>query len=278
MKVDNVFLQNESTQPFGSYKIRGVRNFFARNKGLKSISTASAGNLGQAVASFSREAGIPCTLFIPDSCPEVKRQAMLALGATLVPLPFEELWKLVTREGALPNDFIHPLAADLLEGYGLILDDVLRDFPEAHTLLVPFGLGGLTLGLLRRRKLLKANIKITAAEIATAAPLSAALRAGFSVRVAKEKSFVDAIGSFEVLPEIFEAIYEEIDGSVVVTEEEALGALAQLAFHQIKVEGAAAVAFAAAQKVEGPVCAILSGRNINPALYTQLLDKGVLVT
>jgi threonine dehydratase len=86
-----IYLKAENLQPFGSYKIRGVAHLL---KNLdprvlaKGLSAASAGNMAQAVAYGARIAKVPCRIFVPETAPEIKKEAIRKLGAELIELPY----------------------------------------------------------------------------------------------------------------------------------------------------------------------------------------------
>lgn len=276
----NLRLKAECLQPSGSYKIRGVRRFFAQKiatGGLpslkKGVSTVSAGNLGRALALEAQELGIPCTIYVPDSTPLNKKQKILSYGAELIELPFAEIFRLVQNPPENPN-FLHPLLTpELPEGYGEIAHEILQTQPDTDLIVAPFGLGGLALGIARALQSRNARAKVVAAELEHCAPLSAALSAGRPVKVEKRSSFVDAIGTPEVLPYVFDEAKNLFAGPVCVSLYDTRIAL--LSLHQqqnLRVEGASAVALAAGEKISRQcpglrIVAVLSGANIDLDIF-----------
>jgi threonine dehydratase len=269
---EKLFGKAENLQTGGSYKIRGVAQALAStpaealNRGL---STVSAGNLGQSLAIAAAKIGAPCRIYVPDSAPEVKKRKILELGAELVPLPFEAIWKIV--RGELPetrSTFLHPCFNEQLHrGYGTIAQEIMEDLPEADTFVVPYGLGGLFLGMANALQRLKPAAEIYACEIATAAPLRRALDRSPKQGSFRRSAVVDAIGTPELVPEIFAQIAPLLSDSIVVSEAETLRALRVLYEYGLVVEGAAAVAFAAAQHLSRlhpgrKIACVLSGGNI----------------
>ena len=164
--------------------------------------------------------------------------------------------------------FIHPVfTLGLLEGYGAMADELLEDKPDLDAVVIPFGVGGLTLGISERLKKIKPNIRIYTCEPETAAPLKASLTIGKPTAVERIPSFVDAIGTPEVLPEVFKRVRHLVTDSIVVTLDEVRSGMNELvANHKLICEGAAAAAFAASLRLttENPqfrVACILSGGN-----------------
>lgn len=279
---EKLFLKPENLQPFGSYKIRGVFSAMqtADPSLLKNgVSAASAGNMAQAVAYLARNRGVGCRIYVPDSAPEIKKEAIRKLGATLQELPFADVWEMV-RQGPKNSDglFIHPVfTPGLLEGYGLIANELLEDHPSLNAVVVPFGVGGLLLGVAKALKNLNPEIVIYACEPETAAPLNASLKKGKATSIDRLPSFVDAIGTPEVLPQVFEETRSLVKDSIVVGLEETRVAVKTLALNKKLIcEGAAAAGFAAALKLqrEKPdleIACILTGGNIAPLVLEDCL-------
>lgn len=269
-----ILLKAENLQPFGSYKIRGVQNFFShRLHDLKErgLVLASAGNMAQPVAYFAREFGIKCTIYIPSSAPEKKKQALYDLGANILEKPFEQIWNLVTQDYSGREIFLHPARTkELVAGYETIVQEILNEHSDIESIVVPFGVGGLITGIAQAAKKLAPKLKIVAAEIETAATLSMSMAAGKPRKINRSASFVDAIGTPEVLTDVFENIHSSIYKSVVIPVSEAKNTVYDLVkHHALVVEGAGATAVAAAKIFQnngestGKTVAILTGGNID---------------
>jgi len=96
-----VYLKLETLQPTGSFKVRGAGNAISllspadRKRG---VYTCSAGNMAQALAWHARRLGIPCTVVMPDTAPQTKLAGVRRLGAEIVQLSWDEVWKIgITR-------------------------------------------------------------------------------------------------------------------------------------------------------------------------------------
>ena len=112
--------------------------------------------------------------------------------------------------------------------------------------LVPYGGGGLITGIASSAKHLKSSIDVLACEIETAAPLAAAFHNNKITEIPMEKSWVDGIGSFSVLSEMWPLVKSCIDNSIVVTLKETARALKLLIErNHIICEGASATTIAA---------------------------------
>src|SRR3954466_512015 len=144
-----IYLKLEMLQPIGSFKLRGATNAIAmlpRDSLGDGVYTASAGNMAQGVAWGARALGVRCTVVMPDSAPKTKVEAVRRLGAEIVFLPYDEWWATLVNHGrdGMRGAFIHPVAdAGVMAGNGTIGLEIAEDLPDADTVLVPFGGGGL---------------------------------------------------------------------------------------------------------------------------------------
>ena len=91
----DIRLKLENLQPINAYKLRGAANAVAmlsdadRKRGVWTI---SSGNAGQGVAYAARQAGVPCSVVVVETAPATKIERMRALGAKLLPVPYEVAW------------------------------------------------------------------------------------------------------------------------------------------------------------------------------------------
>src|SRR5213075_3323922 len=107
------YLKLENLQPTNSYKIRGAVNAVARlsdEERARGVWTISAGNAGQAVAYAARDAGTSCAVVAIETAPQTKLDRMRALGATIVPVSYEQAWKAAETHAfeGMQGTFIHP--------------------------------------------------------------------------------------------------------------------------------------------------------------------------
>lgn len=179
-----IHLKLETLQPINSFKIRGAYNAIAqapREALAGGVVTASAGNMAQGVAWAARELGVPCTVIVPDHAPQTKLDAIERLGGTYVKVPFDRWWQALEERGypGVEGVFVHPVEDEpVMAGNGTIGLELLEDLPDVDTVVVPWGGGGLLVGIASAVKALRPETEIRAAELETAAPLAASLAAG----------------------------------------------------------------------------------------------------
>jgi threonine dehydratase len=277
-----IWLKCENLQPIGSFKLRGAGNAMALlpPRALeRGVYTASAGNMAQGVAWCARRLGIPCSVVVPDHAPEIKTAAIERLGASVLKIPFEAWWRVMTdhRHEGMEGTFIHPFSDPaVLAGNGTIALEILEDLPDPDAVLVPYGGGGLSTGIASVMRAQSPRARVHACEVATAAPLAASLAAGAPCAVEYKPSFVDGIGGSGVFEEIWPHVRSLLAGSLVVSLEETAAALRLLVErNRLVAEGAGAVPVAAAirglERARKIVC-VVSGGNIDPKKTAAILS------
>ena len=248
-----VFLKLENLQPTGSFKLRGAAALLAgtgRETLADGVVTASAGNMGQNAAWFARRLGVPCTVVVPPTAPAAKIEAMERLGARVIPVSADDWWKAFEqrRVEGVDGVFIHAFDdVAVMAGNGTIGLEIAEDLPEVTAVIVPWGGGGLSCGIATALRAAAPAARVYAAEVATAAPLSASLQAGKVVTVDFQPSFVDGIGSKTLLPPMFDRAVElGIAALVAPPGEVATALLSMLELNRTLAEGAGATSVACA--------------------------------
>lgn len=279
----DLYLKLENLQPIGSFKIRGAANVMAltpRNQLDRGVLTASAGNMAQGVAFCARRLGIPATIVTPETAPATKILAVERMGGRVIKVPFAEWWHTFETRSydGIDATFVHAFDdPHVMAGNSTIGLELLEDLPDLDAVVIPWGGGGLSCGIAAVLRARAPRVRIYAAEIETAAPLAASLTAGEPCTVEYRPSFVDGIGSKTVFANMFELARTLLDGSLVVTLNEAAQAMKLVAErNRIIVEGAAACAVAAARSGRagsGKVVAIVSGGNIDLDKFAHLVAQ-----
>ncbi len=266
-----IYLKLENLQPIGSFKIRGAANAMAHMSAdelRKGVVTASAGNMAQGVAWRARELGIPCTVIAPETAPETKIRAIDRLGARILKVSYDAWWR-AFEERCYPGVegvFIHAFDdVNVMAGNGTIGLEILEDLPDVDMVVIPWGGGGVACGIASAIREVKPGVKIFAAEVATAAPLSASWNAGSPQVIEPQRSFVDGIGGKSVFPQMFARARRLLDGVLVTSVEQVAAALRLMAErNRIIAEGAGATAVACASGPAGAkIACVVSGGNID---------------
>ena len=275
-----IYLKLENLQPIGSFKLRGALNAVLQTDpdDLRAgVLTASAGNMGQGVAWAARELGLPCTVVVPDHAPETKLAAIERLGGRTLKVPYERWWQAIS-ESSFPEvegAFIHPVQDErVMAGNGTIGLEILDDLPEPDRVLVPFGGGGLSVGIASAVKAVRPSTRVYAVEPETGAPLTAAFETGEPRPVEYQVSFVDGSGAPAVLPAMWPRAREALDGAFSVSLDGTAAAVRLLAERaRVVAEGAGALALAAAlaNGWDETIVCVVSGGNIDASKLTKIL-------
>jgi threonine dehydratase len=164
----------------------------------------------------------------------------------------------------------------VMAGNGTIGLEILDDLPDPDAVVIPYGGGGLTVGIASAVKALRPGTKIFTAEPETAAALAAAVAAGHPTEVDYRPSFVDGSGSRRVLDSMWPLVEPLVDGALSIPVAEVADAVRTLAERvRVIAEGAGALAPAAAlsgRAGTGKVVCVISGGNINLSKLAEILS------
>src|ERR1700704_3243895 len=232
----DIRLKLENLQPINAYKLRGAANAVAmlsESDRKRGVWTISAGNAGQGVAYAARRAGVPCTVVVIETAPASKIERMKALGARLVPVPYEVAWKALDERSfpGIEGTFVHPFDDhNFIAGHATMGLEILEDAPDAAAVIASIGGGGLITGVGSAIKALKPEVKIWGVEPETAAPAALSFAKG-SPQVFPDwkSSFVDGAGGRSVFPRMWERMKPIVDDYFVVTLEETKKAMRLMA-------------------------------------------------
>ena len=282
-----VYLKCENLQRTGSFKIRGA---YVRIQGLTEreraagVVAASAGNHAQGVALAAELLGTTATVFMPANAPLPKLAATRGYGAQvhLVRHVLEdalaEAVAFAERTGAV---FIHPFDhPDVVAGQGTVGLEILEQQPDIRTILVATGGGGLVSGVAAAIKAERPDVQVIGVQAAQAAAWPPSLAAGHPVRLPAPNTMADGIAVGEPGAVTFAHVSELVDDIVTVSEE-ALSRALLLCLERAKlvVEPAGAAAVAAVlenpRRFSTPICAVLSGANIDPLLLVHVIQQGM---
>ncbi|MES2147027.1 MAG: threonine/serine dehydratase [Pseudomonadota bacterium] len=277
-----IYLKLENLQPTNAYKIRGAANAVARlsdQQRSRGVWTISAGNAGQGVAYAARALGVPCSVVAIETAPKTKLDRMRALGATIVPVSYEEAWRAAEAHAfeGMDGTFIHPFDNhDFIAGHGTMGIEIMEDLPAVRTVIAAIGGGGLITGVGSAVKAIDPAVEVIGAEPETAAPYALSLKQGGPSRFTDwTASFVDGAGGQSVSQRMWERMQPVVDRTIIVSLEETRQAMRLMADKARAIaEGAGALSVAAAlsgKAGEGPIVCIVSGGNIDLAKFSELI-------
>ncbi len=281
------YLVPENLQRAGSFKIRGAFNRLAQltdDERARGVVAASAGNHAQGVALAAQLLGIASKIYMPRSASMPKVSATRDYGAQ-VEFHGDTLDEAIVaarehadRTGAL---FISPFDhADIVAGQGTLGLEILEQVPDARTIVVCTGGGGLLAGVALAVKSLRPDVRVIGAQAAGAAAYPASLVAGHPVPLESMRTMADGIAVGRPGDVPFALIQKYVDGIRVVSEDSlARAQLLLLERSKLVVEPAGAAAVAAIvddpSAFEAPVVAVLSGGNVDPLILMRVIRHGL---
>ena len=280
----DVYLKLENQQTTGSFKLRGALNVLAtlppevRERG---VVASSAGNHGLGVAYAAKHFGVPATIFVPSTAPRVKRDGIVALGATIdanqphYDAAMDAAKAFAAERGAT---YINPCLGDmLLAGQGSVALEILAELPDLATLVLNVGGGGLLGGCASLVRAVAPTVRIVGAQSENTAAMSKSLTAGRVVEIENLPTLADGLAG-QIDDDALEIGQHGIDDIVTLTEAEIGRTIAWLwSTHEQRVEGAGACATGAVwlQKVasiQTPAAIVVSGGNIDSATFDGLIS------
>ncbi|PRX49512.1 threonine dehydratase [Prauserella shujinwangii] len=266
----------ETLNPLRSFKGRGM-DFLARDipPGTRLV-CASAGNFGQAVAYAARKYGLHAHVFVARDISQVKSRRMAALGARVSTVDGDE------KAAATEYAERHPdarLVVDgrepaIAEGAGTIGVELLET-PGIDTVVVPVGDGALINGVACWLKTHAPSVRVVGVGAEGAPSFARSWREGTVVTEPGGGSFAAGINVRRPLPESVARARRLVDDMVLVDDAAILRAM-RLAARTLGVllepAGAAGLAAIAEHDLPGGLMAtVLTGANLDPARYPELL-------
>jgi threonine dehydratase len=289
MTGGRVFLKAETLQRTGSFKFRGAYNKLAaipperRGGGVVAF---SSGNHAQGVAAAARRLGMPCVIVMPQDAPRAKRERTAALGAEIVLYDriHDDREKIAETIAQGRGATLVPPYDDalIIAGQGTAGREIVEDLSALglapDVVVVTASGGGLTAGIA-----LAVKARVPSAMVYTAEPQdfddhARSFRSGQREQnAALTGTICDALMA-RMPGKLTFAINRALVGAGVTASDQEVAAAVAFAFAELKlvVEPGGAVALAALMTGKIDVrdkvaVAVLSGGNVDPELFSQLV-------
>lgn len=269
-----VTLKLELLQHTGSFKVRGAFNrVLAANPGPAGVVAASGGNHGLAVAYVAAVLGVAAEVFVPQAASAVKVDAIRRLGADVrvggahYADAYDAMQLGAAKTGAL---VVHAYdMPEVVAGQGLVGREIVEQLPDADTVLVAVGGGGLLGGVLAA---LDRRVRVVAVEPAAIPTLHAALAAGEPVDVDVSGLAADSLGARRI-GALGLAAAHAAGVRCVLVDDEAIAAARRALWQRCRVAAEAGGAAALAALTSGAyapragerVVAVVCGGNTDPS-------------
>ena len=282
-----VFVKFENLQFTAAFKERGALNKLLQLTDAEraaGVIAMSAGNHGQAVAYHAHRLGIDATIVMPSSTPFVKVQRCRELGARVVLAgeglegALAEVDRLVTSEGRV---WVHPFDDPaVIAGQATCALELLTDFPDLDTLVVPVGGGGLLSGSAVTARHLVPDIELIGVQVERYQAMAAHFH-GYATETGGS-TLAEGIAApwpGKITGPMLKALVDDI---VTVTEDDVEAAInLLLEIEKVVLEGAGAAGIAALiahrERFAGKrVGVLLTGGNVDPRLLASVIMRGLI--
>ena len=288
-----VLMKTETLQLGGSFKFRGAYNRLSKltaTERKRGVLAWSSGNHAQGVARAAKLFSMDAVIIMPADAPILKLEGVRKLGAEIVFYDrYSEDREAIGRQLAEERGFILAPSYDhydIIEGQGTVALEALADAQALDSDIDEFviccGGGGLAAGCSTLLAEASPDTKITIAEPTGFEESWASIRTGTrQFADITQKTICDAIATSTPGQLTLPILEKFVSGGAAVTESEVEFAI-QTAFKHLKLvlEPGGAVALAAVlsgktQNNGGIIAVTLSGGNIDPELYAQILKKNL---
>jgi len=166
-----LFFKCENFQKAGAFKARGAVNAvfgLDEDRASAGVATHSSGNHGSCLSYAASRRGVPCTVVMPRTAPQAKKDAVRGYGARIVECEpstssresvFAEV---VARSGA---EFVHPYADPrVIAGQATCSKELIEQVDGLDAVIAPIGGGGMVSGTCLTLSNLAPKTQIYAAE------------------------------------------------------------------------------------------------------------------
>lgn len=283
-----LLLKCENLQLGGAFKIRGACNMAWRlsdERRRAGLLTYSSGNHGLAIARTARMLGVPALIVMPTTAPAVKVEGARALGAEVLFEGTTTLQRKARAEAEASRrgmTIVPPFDHEwIVEGQGTVGLEILEQCPDARRVYVQMSGGGLIAGVAAAIKGSRPDVEVVGVEPAGAARMTASLAGGRPTTIEVVPGLADGLLAVRPGDVPFRHIQAFVD-RVVTVEDEAIAAAVRWIFQESRLvaepSGAITIAAVAAERRagrapgRGPEVALISGGNVDGALFGQLIS------
>ena len=183
-----LFFKCENLQRAGAFKARGASNAvfgLSDAQAARGVATHSSGNHGTCLSYAAGRRGIPCTVVMPRTAPQAKKDAVRGYGGRVVECEpstssreavFAEV---VAETGA---EFVHPYNDPrVIAGQATCSRELLEQVDGLNAVIAPIGGGGMVSGTCLTLSTVAPGVKIYAAEPEQADDAYRSFKAGYII-------------------------------------------------------------------------------------------------
>jgi threonine dehydratase len=279
-----IILASETFQHTGSFKFRAAYSVASRVP-QKMLIAASSGNFGQALAYACSLLNKSCIVVMPTTSAKVKVDAVREYGAE-VELVDVGAKSRAERVAELSKQHPRAYVASAYDDPHVILGnsslgkELSELKPAPEVVVVPIGGGGLSSGVITGIERARKRIQVVGAEPLLGNDAARSLKAGQIVKNEREpQTIADGARTISLGKRNWKILKRGMKSIVEVPEEQIREAV-RLLFGpaNLKVEPTGALGVAAVMTSphlfrDRLVCCVISGGNVDPAVYAQLIQS-----
>jgi threonine dehydratase len=274
-----MLLKREDLSEIHSYKWRGAFNFISARLGearKRGLTAASAGNHAQGVAKSAARLGVKAHLFMPQSAPRLKVEAVSRLGGAMIEIhqegdAFDDAAEAALKFSESRGTLFVPPYDDLLimAGQGVLGDEMMTSPERPQAVYIQIGGGGLAAGVAAVLKTYDKSIRVIGVEAEGQASMARAFAAGRPEALESVDIFCDGTAVRAAGTLTYSVLSELLDDLVTVSSAEVAQAMEELwRAARALSEPSGAMGLAAARKHS----AELSGRRVGVILSGANMD------
>ena len=166
-----LFFKCENLQKAGAFKARGASNAvfgLSDEQAARGVATHSSGNHGTCLSYAAGRRGIPCTVVMPRTAPQAKKDAVRGYGGRVVECePSTSSREAVFAEvvAATGAEFVHPYNDwRVIAGQATCSAELIEQVEGLDAVVAPIGGGGMISGTCLTLSTLAPETKVIAAE------------------------------------------------------------------------------------------------------------------
>lgn len=278
----DITIATETFQHTGSFKFRAAYNV-ALSVPNNELIGVSSGNFGQALAYAAKLLGKRCTVIMPHNSAQVKVDAVRSFGAVadLIDVKVVSRAKRLTElANERPDAYLASAYDDqlVIDGNSTLGNELGEHYFDA--VIVPVGGGGLISGIVQSFERTAKNTAVIGAEPLMANDAARSLRAGeLLANDSEPQTIADGTRTLSLGNVNWPIIKNGVQEIIEVTEDNIKTGL-KLYFElaNLKCEPTGALSLGAVlverERFTGKkICLVVSGGNVDPAVYASLLSE-----
>ncbi len=275
-----VRLKREDVQPTGAFKTRGAHNkvaVIADERPEAALVTASSGNHGIAVATAAIRHGMRLTVLVGRSVSPAKLERLRALETSRITVELtgndtdDAEVEARRRDDAGHAIYVPPYNdPEVIAGQATVGVEILEDWPEVDTIVVPIGGGGLIAGIGLWAKAMKPGLRLIGVQPAASPPMYAHFETGSTDPMPIAPTLADGVAGNVERTSITWRLCRQLVDEVVVVEEEQIAEAMRWAIEvpHLLLEGSAVLSIAALSPAtldvgNRRVAVVTTGRNVS---------------